>query len=126
MAYFIVFVGAGFGGALRHFMNMFVSHWGGASHAGTAIVNVSGSFAMGLLAGTFALRGHLPQEVRLFLSTGLLGGYTTFSTFSLDAVLLYERGQRIVALAYVAISVGLSIVALALALTLVRAVVRPL
>lgn len=124
MAYFIVFVGAGFGGALRHFMNMFVSHWGGASHAGTAIVNVSGSFAMGLLAGTFALRGHLPQEVRLFLSTGLLGGYTTFSTFSLDAVLLYERGQRIVALAYVAISVGLSIVALAL--TLVRAVVRPL
>jgi len=124
VAYFIVFVGAGFGGALRHFMNMFVSHWGGASHAGTAIVNVSGSFAMGLLAGTFALRGHLPQEVRLFLSTGLLGGYTTFSTFSLDAVLLYERGQRIVALAYVAISVGLSIVALAL--TLVRAVVRPL
>jgi CrcB protein len=124
MAYLIVFVGAGVGGALRHFMNVFVSHWGGASHVGTAIVNVSGSFAMGLIAGYFALRGHLPQEARLFLTTGVLGGYTTFSTFSLDAVLLYERGQRIAALGYIAASVCLSIIALAAALALVRIFVR--
>lgn len=80
-------------------MNVLVSHWGGASHVGTAIVNVSGSFAMGLIAAWFALRGHLPLGGRLFLATGALGGYTTFSAFSLDAVLLYERGQWIAALA---------------------------
>ena len=54
--------------------------------------NVTGSLVMGLLAGYFAFHGGVPQHWRLFLTTGILGGYTTFSTFSLDAALLYERG----------------------------------
>ena len=57
------------------------------------MINVLGSFAMGLIAEYFALRRGLPQHWRLFLTTGILGGFTTFSAFSLEAALLYERGQ---------------------------------
>lgn len=125
IAYLIVFVGAGTGGMLRHFMNLTVMHLGGASHIGTAVINVTGSFVMGLITAYFALRGPLPQEARLFLATGVMGGYTTFSAFSLDAVLLYERGQRAAAAGYVLGSVCLSIAALAAALAIVRAVLKP-
>ena len=58
----------------------------------TFFINVSGSFVMGLIAAWFAFKGDASQHWRLFLTTGVLGGYTTFSTFSLDAALLYERG----------------------------------
>ena len=60
---------------------------------GILAINVIGSCAMGLVAGWFALRGQAPQELRLFLTTGILGGFTTFSAFSLDGALLYDRGQ---------------------------------
>lgn len=124
MLYLIVFVGAGVGGALRHFVNVAVMHLGGQSYVGTAVINVTGSLVMGLLAGYFALRGHLPQHVRLFLMTGVLGGYTTFSAFSLDAVLLYERGQIASFISYVLGSVCLSICALFAALFIMRALLR--
>jgi CrcB protein len=87
---------------------------------GTLIVNVLGSFLIGLLAGYFAFRPGVPQDVRLFLTTGILGGFTTFSAFSLDAALLIERNAHALAAAYVLGSVTASLVALFLGLALFR------
>jgi CrcB protein len=81
---------------------------------------VSGSFVMGLVAGYFAFRGDASQHWRLFLTTGILGGYTTFSAFSLDAALLYERGEAGLAAVYVLASVVVSITGLFAGLALVR------
>ena len=76
---------------------------------------------MGLLAGYFAFKGgEASQPWRLFLTTGILGGYTTFSAFSLDAVLLYERGETALAALYVLASVALAIGGLFAGLALVR------
>ena len=88
---------------------------------GTLVVNVSGCFIMAIIAEYFAQRSGLPQEWRLFLTTGVLGGYTTFSAFSLDTVLLVERGQFGAAVGYAAASVFVSLGALLLGLMLVRA-----
>ena len=92
MLYLIVFLGAGIGGALRHAVNVAAFRAAGYGYPfGTLAVNVSGSLAMGLLAGYFAYRTGTNQHVRLFLTTGVLGGFTTFSAFSLDTALLIER-----------------------------------
>jgi CrcB protein len=102
MLYLIVFIGAGIGGALRHGVNVAATRLFGVDFPfGTLIVNVAGSFAMGLLAGYFAHRAGVPQHVRLFLTTGILGGFTTFSTFSLDAAVLIERHAYGAAAGYV-------------------------
>lgn len=125
MGFLIVFVGAGVGGTMRHGVNLAVLRLGWTAFpASTLAINVLGSFLMGVLAEYFALRAHLPQQWRLFLTTGLLGGFTTFSTFSLDAALLYERGKPLIAAAYVLGSVVLSIAALFAALAIVRSVVK--
>jgi CrcB protein len=84
------------------------------------IENVSGSLVMGLLAGYFAFRGGPAHHWQLFLTTGILGGYTTFSAFSLDAVLLYERGALGLAALYVIGSVVLSLAGLIAGLALAR------
>jgi CrcB protein len=121
MIYFIVFLGAGIGGALRHGVNVGSAKlFGYGFPTGTLIVNLVGSFAMGLLAGYFAFRPGMSQHVRLFLTTGVLGGFTTFSTFSLDTALLIERHAYATAAAYVAGSVVAGIVALFLGLALFR------
>jgi len=121
-SYLIVFLGAGLGGALRHLVNIFAASVAGALLPwGTFIVNVTGSLAMGLLIGYFAFRGEASQDLRLFLTTGLLGGYTTFSSFSLDAALLWERGAIAMAVLYVIGSVVLAIGGLALGIWLMRA-----
>jgi CrcB protein len=113
MGYLIVFLGAGIGGALRHGVNLAAARLFGLEFPfGTLIVNVVGSLAMGLLAGYFAYRTGLPQHYRLFLTTGILGGFTTFSAFSLDAALLVERHAYGLAAAYVAVSVAISLAAL--------------
>lgn len=84
MGILIVFLGAGIGGAMRHGVNLAVLRLGWTAFpAGTLVINVLGSFLMGVLAEYFALRVHLPQQWRLFLTTGILGGFTTFSTFSM-------------------------------------------
>lgn len=125
MGYLIVFLGAGIGGALRHGVNMTVMRLGWAAFpVGTLAVNVIGSFLIGVIAEYFALRAHLPQHWRLFLTTGILGGFTTFSAFSLDVALLYERGRPALAGAYVLASVILSIGALFAALTITRFLVK--
>lgn len=121
MSYLIVFFGAGIGGVCRHGVNQGVARLVGAGFPiGTLTINILGSLLMGLIAGYFALRGQAPQHLRLFLTTGILGGFTTFSAFSLDAALLYERGQSMASAAYVASSVVLSIVGLFLGLFVVR------
>jgi CrcB protein len=111
--YLWVFLGAGIGGALRHGVNRAGTVIVGTGFpAGTLFVNIVGCFAMGLLAGFFAYRGELTnQATRLFLTTGVLGGFTTFSAFSLDAAVLWQRGQMGVAVGYVAASVLVSIAA---------------
>ena len=79
---------------LRHAVNQASAAYFGVNFPwGTLFVNVVGSLAMGLLAGWFAFRGEGGQLLRLFLATGILGGFTTFSAFSIDAALLWERGQ---------------------------------
>lgn len=121
MSYLIVFVGGGLGAALRHAINILSARGLGTSFPyGTFIINITGSLVMGLMAGYLTFKGDAAQPWRLFLMTGILGGYTTFSAFSLDAVLLYERGEMGLALLYVAGSVALSIAGLVAGLALVR------
>jgi CrcB protein len=125
MNFFYVFLGAGAGGALRHAVNMATMRFGWTSFpVGTLTVNILGSFAMGALTALFAQRSDVPQAVRLLLTTGLLGGFTTFSTFSLDFAVIWERGNIATALAYGATSIGCSIGGLFLALWLFRSVVK--
>jgi fluoride exporter len=123
LSIFLIFVGGGIGAALRHGVNVAAAAWFGTGFPwGTMIVNIVGSFVIGGLAAWFAFRGDAmwTQPLRLFLATGILGGFTTFSAFSLDVVLLWDRGQVAAAAAYVAASIALSILALALGLFLVR------
>lgn len=87
---------------------------------GTLIVNILGSFIMGILIETMALVWSASSEMRLFLSVGILGAFTTFSSFSLDVAVLYERGRLLVALWYVLSSVAFSICALFAGLALMR------
>ena len=121
MGYLLVFLGGGLGAALRHGMNIAAARLlGTAFPYGTLIINVSGSLVMGLIAGYFAFKGGASQHWRLFLTTGVLGGYTTFSAFSLDAALLWERHEMALAALYVGGSVVLSIGGLFAGLFLVR------
>src|ERR1700742_548056 len=121
MNYLLVFVGGGLGASLRHFINVTCARCIGVSFPwGTFIINITGSTVMGLIAGYLAFKGEATQPWRLFLMTGILGGYTTFSAFSLDTALLYERGALGLAAAYVAGSVILSIAGLFAGLALIR------
>ena len=121
MSYLIVFLGGGLGAAMRHGINIAVvrSFGMGFPHA-TLLINITGSLIMGIAAGYFALKAGASHNWQLFLTTGILGGYTTFSTFSLDAVLLYERGEVGAAAFYVLASVILSIGGLFAGLAIVR------
>jgi len=121
MGYLIVFLGGGIGAALRHAFNLaFARLLGTAFPYATLFENVSGSIVMGMLIAFFAFKSGIPQHWQLFLTTGILGGYTTFSTFSLDVALLYERGELALAALYVAMSVALSIGGLFAGLVVVR------
>jgi CrcB protein len=121
VSYLIVFLGGGLGAALRHAINLGTARaFGPAFPYGTLTVNVTGSIVMGLIAGYFAFKGDAAQNWRLFLTTGILGGYTTFSAFSLDAALLYERGEIGLAALYIGASVVVSILGLFAGLALAR------
>lgn len=123
MGYLMVFLGGGLGAMLRHGLNLAsVRALGNHFPYATFFINISGSLVMGLVAGYFAFKGvgGTSQHWRLFLTTGILGGYTTFSTFSLDAALLYERGEAGLAALYVIGSVVIAIAGLFAGLALVR------
>ncbi len=121
----VVFLGAGVGGLMRHLANM-----AGVRLFGfldfpyvTMAVNVTGCFIMGAFTAWFAMRaGGVPQHVRLFLTTGMLGGYTTFSTFSLEFAVLVERGAMGHAAVYAVGSLVLCLIAVFAGLTLIRAI----
>ena len=121
MNYLLVFIGGGLGSTLRHIINVVSARVLGTGFPyHTFIINITGSIVMGLIAGYLAFKGEAAQPWRLFVMTGILGGYTTFSAFSLDVVLLYERGETGLALLYVLGSVVLSIAGLFAGLALVR------
>jgi len=121
LAYLVVFVGAGTGGAIRHAMNIWIARFAGTHFPfHTLAINITGSLVMGMVTAWFAMKGGATSHLRLFLATGVLGGYTTFSAFSLDAVLLWERHEHQLAALYVGGSVIGSIVGLALGLWVMR------
>ena len=106
-SYGVVFLGAGLGGMFRHAANRAGVMLGFTFPWSTLFVNATGCLVMGLFAGWFTFRGEeAGQTLRLFLTTGILGGYTTFSAFSLDTALLYERGHIELAILYVSASIG--------------------
>lgn len=119
MAWLLVFVGAGVGGALRHGINLVVGRWS-AFPLATLTVNVLGSLLMGIAAAWFLAKPGASQDLRLFITAGLLGGFTTFSAFSLDSATLLHRGQIGLAALYAVISVFASVAALFLGLWLFR------
>ncbi|MGQ4272720.1 fluoride efflux transporter CrcB [Terrihabitans sp. B22-R8] len=118
----LVFIGGGLGSVARHLVNVAAGRLFGASFPwGTLTVNVLGSLAMGLLAGWLGFRsGTGGQHLRLFLAVGMLGGFTTFSSFSLDAIVLWERGETIAAASYVIASVAVALAALMAGLAIAR------
>jgi CrcB protein len=121
MSYLIVFLGGGLGAAARHGVNLLVARLIGTGYPfGTFGINVLGSFLMGVIAEYFALKSGLHQPLRLLLTTGILGGFTTFSTFSLESALLVERDQFAAAGIYVAASIVVGIGALFAGLAVVR------
>ena len=118
----LVALGGAIGAAARHLVNAATLRlFGPAFPLGTLTVNVVGGFLMGCLAGYLAMKATGGgQGIRLFLGAGILGGFTTFSAFSLEAVMLWERGALTAASLYVVGSVLLSILALLAGLSLAR------
>ncbi|WP_158816953.1 fluoride efflux transporter CrcB [Methylocapsa sp. S129] len=122
-AILLVFIGAGLGGVLRHVINNAAARLLGNDFPyGIMFINITGSFVMGLLVGWLAFRAGegWTRQAQLFVATGVLGGYTTFSTFSLDSFRLIERGQIGLAALYIGGSVILGVVGLWAGLALVR------
>ncbi|RWC27637.1 fluoride efflux transporter CrcB [Mesorhizobium sp.] len=116
----LVVVGGGIGAGIRHLTSMGALRLVGPNYPwGTMAINIVGSFAMGLFIAILARRGG-SNELRLFVATGILGGFTTFSAFSLDFATLWERGATLPAFGYALASVIGAIVALFLGLWLAR------
>lgn len=118
----LVMVGGALGAGARHGFNIAVPRFFGTAFPWhTVVVNVLGSFLMGVLVAWLASRASDGSNLRLFLATGILGGFTTFSAFSLDFVALWERGDMLAAFGYMLASVVLSLIAIFAGLALVRA-----
>jgi CrcB protein len=119
----IVFLGGGFGAVCRYLFGIGVVRLTSPTHAplGTFLINVIGSFLMGLLIGALArVQGGVDDRWRLALGVGVLGGFTTFSSFSLEAVMMIERKAYPLAAAYIVGSVALGVLGLMLGLTIMR------
>ncbi|CCV13556.1 fluoride efflux transporter CrcB [Mesorhizobium sp. STM 4661] len=116
----LVVVGGGIGAGIRHLTNIGALRLVGPNFPwGTMAINIVGSFAMGLFIAILMRRGG-SNELRLFVATGILGGFTTFSAFSLDFATLWERGATLPAFGYALASVIGAIIALFLGLWLAR------
>lgn len=115
--------GGAIGSGARHLVNVGMGRWLGSGFPWwTFFVNVTGCFLMGVLIEALALKFNASNDLRTLLATGVLGGYTTFSAFSLDFSVLMSRGEHVAAIAYLTGSVVLSIAALYAGLWLIRAV----
>lgn len=118
-----VAAGGAIGSVLRFLAGRASLAWMGPSFPyGTLFVNVFGSFIMGMITASFAHFGETSQELRAFLTIGILGGFTTFSSFSLDVATLYERGEFSAALLYVFLSLALSFAGIFTGMFLVRSI----
>jgi fluoride exporter len=119
----IVMLGGAIGALARYHLGRWVGALAGLTFPwGTLAANILGGLAMGLLVGVLARMSNGGEQLRLLLGVGLLGGFTTFSAFSLETVLMIERGQMSVALLYILASVAGAVAALFLGLQLVRTI----
>jgi CrcB protein len=118
-----IFAGGGLGSLARHYaVTAAALRWGQAFPCGTVLVNVFGSFLIGALVEGLALKWQAPEEIRALLVTGFLGGFTTFSAFSLDTLKLVQANQFPQAALYVGLSVFLSLLAVFGGMHLMRGV----
>ncbi|MCH4546447.1 fluoride efflux transporter CrcB [Rhizobium sp. WYCCWR 11279] len=118
----LVAVGGAIGSLLRYYVGQWALRLMGPSFPwGTLAVNVVGCFVIGVFAELIARKFNASVELRLLLITGFLGGFTTFSAFSLDAISLFERGEAVAGGIYIAASVGLSMAAVIAGLAVMRA-----
>ena len=118
-----VALGGAIGSAARYGVNVWSGRMFGSEFPWqTLIVNILGCFIMGILTEMMALKLHVNQETRAFLTTGILGGFTTFSAFSLDFAYLVERKQVAAAGGYAAASVVISLIAVFAGMNLIRAI----
>lgn len=116
--------GGAIGSVLRYLAGQgTLAAFGAGFPYGTLLVNVLGSFVMGAFVAGFAHIGNPSQEMRAFLTIGLLGGFTTFSSFSLDVITLYERGEMLPVFVYITASLVLSLAAIFTGMFLVRSFV---
>lgn len=123
MTYLFLFIGGGLGTLMRHGVGRLAyAQWGATFPVGTMIINIVGSLVMGLVAGWFVQHEGVSNSLRLFLMTGVLGGFTTFSAFSLDAITLWQRHDYGMAAFYVLGSVAVSLLGLIGGLAFMRAV----
>lgn len=121
MEFLLVFLGGGLGSATRHGVNVLAARfWGVQYPVGTLCINILGCFAIGVAMEYWAVKSGLPEQARLFLTTGVIGGFTTFSTFSLEVVLLNSRGEILLAGLYIVGSLVLGIGGLYAGMALVR------
>lgn len=107
-----VALGGAFGSVCRYLMMSGVGHWLGREFPyGTLMVNILGSFLLGVMIGLIAAMLPRGRELHALVAVGALGGFTTFSTFAMDIYILTERGQMMEAALYTAASVGISVLA---------------
>ncbi len=119
----LVAAGGAIGASARHLVGMAsLRAFGSSFPVGTMIVNILGCLLMGIFIGLLSARFQGSEALRLFVATGFLGGFTTFSAFSLDFTVLWERGETLLAIGYVAASVIVSLGALAAGLWLIRTI----
>lgn len=113
--------GGAIGAVGRHYVGVCALKWLGAAFPyGTLAVNVVGSFLMGVLVASMAVKWNVGNELRAFLTVGLLGGFTTFSAFSSDFAALMERGEAVLAAGYVTVSVTLALAGMFAGMALMR------
>lgn len=113
--------GGAIGAVGRHYVGVYALKWlGTAFPYGTLVVNVVGSFLMGVLVASMTVKWNVGNELRAFLTVGLLGGFTTFSAFSSDFATLMERGETVLAAGYVTASVALALAGMFAGMSLVR------
>jgi len=125
-AIFVVAAGGALGAIVRHLIFVLATRVLGLNFPyGTLIVNIAGSLILGILIEALALRWDVSAELRLFMVVGFLGAFTTFSAFSMDTVMLYERGRLDLCALYVSASIALSVGALFLGMIASRGMLMP-
>ena len=124
MLWAYVALGSALGGVTRWWLGGLIQNWAGPGFpAGTLLINISGSFLLGLLMSFSLETPEITPEVRLLLTTGFCGGYTTFSTFSYDAVRLVQEGEWSRAVGYAGLSLFVSLAACAVGIGVGRSLI---